>query len=107
MQAIILAAGSGKRMGCCNIPKVMFQLNDIPLIQHCLNNLQQAGVDETIIVVGYKKEAIMDYLGEQVDYVIQEQQLGTGHAVQCAKDKISHSQILVCYGDMPLFKPET
>ena len=107
MQAIILAAGSGKRMGCCDIPKVMFKLNDIPLIQHCINNLQEAGINKTIVVVGYKKEAVMEFLGDKVDYAFQEQQLGTGHAVQCAKDKISHSSVLVCCGDMPLFHPST
>lgn len=109
--AVVLAAGKGTRMGSSEgseIPKVMFEVHGKPLIRYSVDNLEQAGLDKIVLVVGYKKELIEEYFGDEVEYAVQEQQLGTGHAVISAKDKIRNSEaVLICCGDMPLFSPET
>jgi len=108
MQAIILAAGKGTRMKDDSLPKVMFPLLGKPLIHYPVENLTRAGVKELLIVVGYQKEKVVSYLGKKAEYVLQEQQLGTGHAVMVARDQIKDSGgVIVCCGDMPLFLPQT
>ncbi|MEK6846304.1 MAG: NTP transferase domain-containing protein, partial [Nanoarchaeota archaeon] len=112
MQAIILAAGKGTRMGDLNgspLPKVMYSLNGIPLIKYSVENVQKAGVRDIVVVVGYQNEKVQTFLGSSVRYAVQEQQLGTGHAVMVAKSFFPEGLegVLVCYGDMPLYKPET
>jgi bifunctional UDP-N-acetylglucosamine pyrophosphorylase/glucosamine-1-phosphate N-acetyltransferase len=110
--AIVLGAGKGTRMGDVNgspIPKVMFELAGKPIIDSSVNNLKLAGIEQVVVVVGYKKEMVMDYLKNRVEYAFQEEQLGTGHAVMMAEKKVAGNfeAVLVSYGDMPLFKPET
>ncbi len=110
--AVILAAGKGTRMGEVEgsvIPKVMFRAHEKPLIEYSINNVMSAGIENVVLVVGYKREMITGHIGEQVQYAIQEEQLGTGHAVKMAKENVAgkYDAALVCYGDMPLFKPET
>lgn len=110
--AVILGAGKGTRMGSSDgseIPKVMFLADGKPLVGHSVDNLRQAGIEKIAVVVGYKKEMVQEYLDGEVEYAVQDEQLGTGHAVAMAKDLVqSRSEaVLVCYGDMPLFKIET
>ncbi len=110
--AVILAAGKGTRMGEVEgsvIPKVMFKAHEKPLIEYSINNVISAGIDSAVLVVGYKREMIMGHIGESVQYAIQEEQLGTGHAAKMAKDYVAnkYDAVLICYGDMPLYKPET
>lgn len=110
--AVILAAGKGTRMGGgegSEIPKVMYELCGKPLLWHSLKNVKSAGIDDVIVVDGYKKEIIENYFGESVQYALQEEQLGTGHAAMMALPKIGEDveAILLCYGDMPLYRKET
>ena len=110
--AVVLGAGKGTRMGAgegSGMPKVMFLADGKPLIGHAVDNLRQAGIEKIAVVVGYKKEMVQDYLDGEVDYAIQDEQLGTGHAVAVAKNLVQGQSeaVLVCYGDMPLFKIET
>ncbi|MBI4983476.1 NTP transferase domain-containing protein, partial [Candidatus Woesearchaeota archaeon] len=66
MQAIILAAGRGTRIGegdGSSLPKVMYKIQEIPMIQYSVDNLRAAGVREVIVVVGYKREMVQNYLG--------------------------------------------
>lgn len=112
IQAVVLAAGKGTRMNNgndCQIPKVMFPLNGKPIISYCLDNLKKAGIEKIILVVGYQKEMVEEYLGKNYDYAVQEKQLGTGHAVMAAAEKINpnFAGVIVCCGDCPLFKAET
>ncbi|KKQ18878.1 MAG: Bifunctional protein GlmU [Berkelbacteria bacterium GW2011_GWA1_36_9] len=110
--AIILGAGKGTRMNegkASPIPKVMFELNGEPIIKHSVRLIQNAGIKKIIIVVGYKKEMVMDYLKSEVEYALQVEQLGTGHAVMMA-EKILKDQaesIIIFYGDSPLYKSES
>lgn len=109
--AVVLAAGQGKRMGSeeLKLPKVMFELAGKPMIRYSVDNIKNAGISDIVVVVGYEKEKVMDYLGGEVEYVEQFERLGTGHATAMAKEKVKGKAkwLLVCYGDMPLFQPGT
>lgn len=107
-RVIILAGGKGKRMKS-DLPKVMAPLLDKPLISYVTDAVIRSGVDpEPIIVVGYNREAVQDYLGSEYQYAYQAEQLGTGHAVLCAKDALHDvDRVVVVYGDMPFVTPAT
>jgi len=110
--ALILAAGKGTRMNegtASPIPKVMFFLNDKPIIRHSVDLIKDAGIEKVVLVVGYRKELVEEYFGDEVIYAPQEQQLGTGHAVACAKKFLQGQaeSVIIFYGDNPLYKPET
>lgn len=105
--AIVLAAGPGTRMKS-SLSKVMHKLADKPIIGHIVDNLEQCGVDIIEVVVGYQKEQIMEYLGDRVTYSIQEEHLGTGHAVQQVTGlKGRTGKTIIMVGDVPLVQPET
>jgi len=109
--AIILAAGKGTRMNegqVSPIPKVMFQVLGKPIISYGVEAVKEAGLKKVILVVGYQKEMVMDYFGNSVEYAIQEEQLGTGHAVMMAEEKVKDATaIMVFCGDHSLWRPET
>ena len=107
-QIIILAAGHGKRMNS-ELPKALTSLHGKPFIQHVLDAVSSSGVCEhPIIVIGQKGDQVRDTLGASYLYAVQEQQLGTGHAVmiseQIAKDA---SSVLILYADHPLVSSST
>ena len=105
--AIIMAAGKGTRMHS-KLPKTMHKVLDKPMIEHLVDTLNQMGVNRVISIVGYGKEAIMDYLKDKCEYAIQEPQLGTGHAVMQAKQlETDQGFTLVINGDCPLVREET
>lgn len=109
---IILAAGKGTRLNegkPSEIPKVLHLLNGKPLIDFCVNSLKNAGVSDIITVIGYKGDLIKKFLGEKVNYAVQEKQLGTGHAVLAAKELVFQKadHVVILYGDNPLFSKET
>jgi len=109
IQVIILAAGHGKRMNS-EIPKSLIEIGGKPIIIHLLDTIKKSGIcPKPIVVVGQGAEAIKEKLGDQVDYVYQKEQLGTGHAVAVCEDflKEKDEDILVLYGDQPLLKPES
>lgn len=102
VQVVILAGGKGTRMGDTEIPKVLHPLNGKPLISHLLDNLKRLSWEpRPVIVVGFKREQVMSVLGSTYIYAIQEEQLGTGHAVLAARPQVTAKNILVLYGDMP------
>ncbi len=105
---IILAAGAGTRMQS-TLPKVLHEVNGKSMVQSSIDALKKAGAEEIVVVVGYKKEMVMEKLGDQVKYAVQEQQLGTGHAVKAAAEHIKNydGKVVVVYGDNPLLKVET
>lgn len=110
--AVILAAGKGTRMNegrASPIPKVMFEANGQPIIYWAVKLIKDVGIKQVVLVVGYKKEIIEDYFKDEVSYVVQEEQLGTGHAVMRAKTLLqnqSEATIVFC-GDHTLWQPET
>jgi glucose-1-phosphate thymidylyltransferase len=100
-KAVILAAGEGKRLRPFTetMPKVMLPVANKPLLEYVLDAVRKSGIDEVIVVVGYKKEVIMEYFKEYKDikitYVTQDRQLGTAHALLQAKQHIKDSFIVL------------
>jgi len=112
IKAVVLAAGKGTRIstGDDDVPKVMRIACGKPLMWYVLDALSFIDKKDTILVIGYKKEKITDYFGENIyKYAVQKEQLGTGHAVMAAKEELKNhtGPMLLCYGDMPLMKSET
>jgi glucose-1-phosphate thymidylyltransferase len=105
-QAVILAAGEGQRLRpfTAGKPKALISIANKPIIQYVIEALADNGIRRIVVVVGYKKEQIQDYLGSgeglgvEIDYVIQSQQLGTGHALKQAKGHVDDA-FLVIPGD--------
>lgn len=110
IKAIVLAAGKGTRLQTegITLPKVMRLAAGKPLLAYVLDALSFLPREDTILVVGYHRE---DVQAAYPDYpsVLQDEQLGTGHAVQCAASALEGfaGSVLVCCGDMPLMKKET
>jgi bifunctional UDP-N-acetylglucosamine pyrophosphorylase/glucosamine-1-phosphate N-acetyltransferase/UDP-N-acetylglucosamine pyrophosphorylase len=109
-KAIILAAGKGTRLHSAEhqMPKVLREAAGQPLLHYVLENLSFLPQEDTVIVVGYRREQVMERFPDY-PYAIQDPQLGTGHAVQCAKAQLQGftGTVLVCCGDMPLLRKET
>lgn len=106
-QIIILAGGKGTRM-CSDSPKVLCRINNIPMVKYLLNQIKEV-CEKPTIVIGYKGEDVIKELGEGYNYVWQYEQLGTGHAVICAKEKLidSSENVIVLLGDHPLVRAKT
>ncbi|MGI5876382.1 MAG: bifunctional UDP-N-acetylglucosamine diphosphorylase/glucosamine-1-phosphate N-acetyltransferase GlmU [Dethiobacteria bacterium] len=101
--AVILAAGQGTRMNSSR-PKVLHLLCGKPLLWHVLRSARGI-TDKQILIVGHGAEDIKAYFGEKLCYVDQEQQLGTGHALQQALPYLpDQGEILVLCGDTPLLE---
>ncbi len=105
---IILAAGKGKRMET-DSPKVLAEINGKIMIKYLLESVKNSGIlGKPCIIVGYQKEKVVEALGSNYDYAIQNEQLGTGHAVSCAEEYTKDaSDVLILFGDQPFVKPET
>ena len=87
MNIVILAAGQGKRMHS-NLPKVLHLLCGRPMVCRVLDALEAVGIAKPIIIVGRGAELVERTLGRGYAYVLQEQQLGSGHAVMCAREAV-------------------
>lgn len=107
LKAVILAAGKGTRMKS-DLPKVVHEVLGKPMIEYAIEAARGAGSDEVCLVIGYMGETVKKAVNSSVKYVTQSEQLGTGHAVRCAKDFIGYEgETLILFGDAPLIKGET
>jgi glucose-1-phosphate thymidylyltransferase len=93
MQAVILAAGEGKRVRPLtrSRPKAMIPVANRPIIAYVIDALIKNGIRDIIVVVGYRKEQVTRYLNQldiPIDVIVQDKQLGTGHALKCAESHI-------------------
>jgi len=106
---VILAAGKGTRMGAADRPKVMYRALGKPIVEYLIKSVKNAGVADVVLVVGFMQEQVREYFKNQVEYVEQFEQKGTGHAVMMAKELLNGKSraVIVSYGDMPLYKTET
>ncbi len=107
LKTLILAAGKGTRMKS-DLPKVIHKVNGIPMVKKILNELEKLGTEENILILGHKKEEILKELGE-IKYAVQEEQLGTGHAIMQAENLLKdyEGDVMILYGDTPLLRHET
>jgi dTDP-glucose pyrophosphorylase len=113
-KAIVLAAGKGTRLLPLTlaIPKEMIRVGIKPVVEHAINVLREGGIKQVLIIVGRKKEAIMDYLGSgerlgvDIYYKIQEEPKGTADAVYQGRDFIGDEDFAAIYGDNYLRPPE-
>ncbi len=105
--AIILAAGKGTRMKSSKA-KVLHQVFFKPMLHHVLDTVHQAAIDHCVVIVGHQKERVVESLqGYEVTPVVQEEQLGTGHAVLSAESACRDAGlIMILCGDSPLIRPE-
>ncbi|KQC15691.1 MAG: bifunctional sugar-1-phosphate nucleotidylyltransferase/acetyltransferase [Methanothrix sp.] len=107
MQAIVLAAGEGSRMRplTSSRPKVMLPAGGKPFLEHMVKRASNAGITEFIFVVGYRLESITERFedgsdfGTKIEYVVQKEQLGTGHALMVAEE-MAKDRFLVLNGDV-------
>jgi len=112
-QAIILAAGKGKRMAAelGDRPKVLFEVAGRPMVHWVIEACRQAGVARCIVVVGYQAERVRQTLAGEPDlaFVMQQQQLGTGHAARMAEPLLAgqNVDVFVLAGDGPLNRART
>lgn len=108
IRVVILAGGEGKRM-LSPIPKVLHTINGKPMLRYVLESVEKSQIDpRPIIVVGYKKEEVVQELGNGFDYAIQKEQLGTGHAIKCAMEFVGDATtLLVLNGDQPFTTEKT
>ena len=108
MMAIVMAAGKGTRMKSKK-SKLVQKIYGKEIVKRAVENAKKAGVHNIVAVVGYMKEEVMDVLGMDVQYAIQDEMLGTGHAVMQAQKYLEgkKGKVLVLNGDVPLLRPET
>ena len=108
LKSIIMAAGKGSRM-MSELPKVIHLAHSKPMVVRIIDALNALDVEENILILGHKREKVLEVLGNDISYVIQEEQLGTGHAVKQAEEKIKNynGDILIINGDIPLIQKET
>ncbi len=106
--AVVLAAGKGTRMKS-DRAKVLHELFFKPMLHHVLDTVTQTDINQTAIIVGHQREAVLDSLNSYAfTPVFQEEQLGTGHAVLCAQEACrSTDLVMILCGDTPLIRPET
>src|SRR5512145_1360835 len=106
--AVLLAAGQGTRMKS-DLPKVLHPLCGKPMIWHALEALKSATTEKPVVIVGHGAEAVRKYVGDAADCVLQEPQLGTGHAAMQAESLLKGKTdiVIVTYADMPLLRGET
>lgn len=102
MKAVVLAAGKGTRLRPLtdDLPKALVEIDEKPLLTHCLDELVSLDADELVIVVGYRKEQIMDYYGDSyngvpITYVHQEEPAGLAHALLQAEPEIEDDFMLM------------
>ncbi len=93
------------------LPKVLVEVNGKPMLSYVLNALRKGGVDRIVLVVGHREELVREALADRIDldFVVQREQLGTGHAVMACRHVIQHQDgpVVVVAGDAPLMQAES
>ena len=106
--AILLAAGQGTRMKS-SLPKVLHPVAGKPMIWHALEAIKQSTTEKPVVIIGHGADEVRKFIGDSAECILQEPQLGTGHAVMQAEKflKGKTDLVVVCYADMPLLRGET
>ncbi|MEG6585201.1 bifunctional UDP-N-acetylglucosamine diphosphorylase/glucosamine-1-phosphate N-acetyltransferase GlmU [Dendrosporobacter sp. 1207_IL3150] len=105
--SIVLAAGKGTRMKS-TLPKVLHRVGGKSMVQHVLDAAKGAGASRNVVVIGFGADSVADELGSQAEFVVQSEQLGTGHAVMQANELLKDFEgtVMVLCGDTPLLRAE-
>jgi bifunctional UDP-N-acetylglucosamine pyrophosphorylase/glucosamine-1-phosphate N-acetyltransferase len=117
LKAVILAAGKGTRMKS-DKPKVVHQVMGKPMVYYSIEAAKKAGATDICVIVGYKADEVKAAINQAyetdkenltgITYVVQTEQLGTGHAVKCASDFIGQAgDVVILCGDTPLVTADT
>ncbi len=108
VRAVVLAAGKGTRMKSA-LPKVLHEILGKPIVQYVIDSCVEIGIEKPILVIGHGAEQVKETIGDQVSYVLQEEQLGTGHAVLQAEALLQDftGDVLIVCGDTPLLQAST
>ena len=107
LDIVILAAGQGTRMRSA-LPKVLHPVAGKPMLGHVIDTARQLAPRKIHVVIGHGAELVRERLAaDDVDFVLQAEQLGTGHAVAQALPHIEADKVLILYGDVPLTRVET
>ena len=115
MKGVIPAAGHGKRLEPLTLamPKEMIRVGTKPVIEHVINNLKACDISEIMVIIGWKKGALIDYLGSgkrsgvNIVYGVQDEQLGVADAVHKSKKWVGEENFVVIYGDNYYRPPDT
>jgi len=104
---VILAAGQGKRLNCADLPKVLYKINDRPIIRYILEELGKGGLskEQICLVVGFRGEAVKQEFGQGYIYAMQNERLGTAHAALTGEEALpaNFNNFLVINGDDSAF----
>jgi bifunctional UDP-N-acetylglucosamine pyrophosphorylase/glucosamine-1-phosphate N-acetyltransferase len=105
LPAVILAAGKGTRMRTGEA-KAAVSVNGRPMATRVIDAMRRAGASRIVVVVGHRADDVRGAIGSDVEYVVQEEQLGTGHAVGCAKPLLAAhpGPVLIAHADIPLLR---
>lgn len=108
LQAIVLAAGRGTRMNS-DVPKVLHKIFGRPLLDYPMHSLQRLGIKRPLVVVGWGRDQVLSYLDGKARPVVQNPQLGTGHAVRVARSKMGcfRGNVLIWPADMTVIQEST
>lgn len=108
LSVVILAAGKGTRM-CSNLPKVLHKIADKPMVQHVIDTVKSVGSDNIHLIYGHGGEQVKEKIADEgLNWIKQQEQLGTGHAMQIAQPHFKNDEkILMVYGDVPLLSEKT
>ncbi|MDU3275767.1 MAG: NTP transferase domain-containing protein, partial [Veillonella sp.] len=106
--SLILAAGKGTRMKS-KLPKVLHKVGGKAMVERVLETVQSIGTNRDVVIVGFGGDAVQNYLGNRTEFVRQEEQNGTGHAVKMAQPVLGNydGTILLLCGDTPLVTKES
>jgi len=101
MQGVILAAGKGTRMGNIDVPKCLLEINGMPVIKHQINSFKKHGIDDILVVTGYKSEMIRNLLKHEVEYIQNSKfdEMNNIYSVWLAIQKLEDDFVCV-YGDL-------
>jgi bifunctional UDP-N-acetylglucosamine pyrophosphorylase/glucosamine-1-phosphate N-acetyltransferase len=107
LDIVILAAGQGTRMRSA-LPKVLHPVAGNSMLGHVIHNARQLSPDSIQVVIGHGADKVREQLAaDDLSFVLQDKQLGTGHAVAQAVPKLTADTVLILYGDVPLIEVET
>ncbi|WP_290773152.1 bifunctional UDP-N-acetylglucosamine diphosphorylase/glucosamine-1-phosphate N-acetyltransferase GlmU [Anaerofustis sp.] len=107
VSSLILAGGLGTRMKS-DKPKILHEICGESLLKHVILNVEESGIEDIGVVVGYKADTVKEMTGDKYSYYLQEEQLGTGHAVMMARKFLEGKtgKVVVLCGDAPLINKD-